>query len=239
MIKALLFDVFGTVVDWRSSVIKECISLERNIGISGDWEKLTDLWRQNYAPSMDQVRNGEKKWVNLDTLHKESLIKILKELNIHGFTEDNINHLNNAWHRLAPWNDTVEGLNLLKSNFSISTLSNGGIDLLTNMANTQNLPWDNIFSAETFMHYKPDSETYLGAVDKLNLEKQEVMLVAAHNQDLLAAKKYGLKTAFVLRSNEYGPSQDFDLKADPSIDVVSSDFIDLNNKLNLYNNNKL
>jgi|TARA_B110000483_G_scaffold229578_1_gene293775 2-haloacid dehalogenase len=239
MIKALLFDVFGTVVDWRSSVIKECISLERNIGISGDWEKLTDLWRQNYAPSMDKVRNGEKKWVNLDTLHKESLIKILKELNIHGFTEDNINHLNNAWHRLAPWNDTVEGLNLLKSNFSISTLSNGGIDLLTNMANTQNLPWDNIFSAETFMHYKPDSETYLGAVDKLNLETQEVMLVAAHNQDLLAAKKYGLKTAFVLRSNEYGPSQDFDLKADPSIDVVSSDFIDLNNKLNLYNNNKL
>ena len=188
MIKALLFDVFGTVVDWRSSVIKECISLERNIGISGDWEKLTDLWRQNYAPSMDKVRNGEKKWVNLDTLHKESLIKILKELNIHGFTEDNINHLNNAWHRLAPWNDTVEGLNLLKSNFSISTLSNGGIDLLTNMANTQNLPWDNIFSAETFMHYKPDSETYLGAVDKLNLETQEVMLVAAHNQDLLAAK---------------------------------------------------
>ena len=237
MIKALLFDVFGTVVDWRSSVIKECISLERNIGISGDWEKLTDLWRQNYAPSMDKVRNGEKKWVNLDTLHKESLIKILKELNIHGFTEDNINHLNNAWHRLAPWNDTVEGLNLLKSNFSISTLSNGGIDLLTNMANTQNLPWDNIFSAETFMHYKPDSETYLGAVDKLNLETQEVMLVAAHNQDLLAAKKYGLKTAFVLRSNEYGPSQDFDLKADPSIDVVSSDFIDLSNKLNLYNNN--
>ena len=237
MIKALLFDVFGTVVDWRSSVIKECISLERNIGISGDWEKLTDLWRQNYAPSMDQVRNGKKKWVNLDTLHKESLIKILKELNIHGFTEDNINHLNNAWHRLAPWNDTVEGLNLLKSNFSISTLSNGGIDLLTNMANTQNLPWDNIFSAETFMHYKPDSETYLGAVDKLNLETQEVMLVAAHNQDLLSAKKYGLKTAFVLRSNEYGPSQDFDLKADPSIDVVSSDFIDLNNKLNLYNNN--
>ena len=236
MIKALLFDVFGTVVDWRSSVIKECISLERNIGISGDWEKLTDLWRQNYAPSMDQVRNGEKKWVNLDTLHKETLIKILKELNIHGFTEDNINHLNNAWHRLAPWNDTVEGLNLLKSYFSISTLSNGGIDLLTNMANTQNLPWDNIFSAETFMHYKPDSETYLGAVDKLNLETQEVMLVAAHNQDLLSAKKYGLKTAFVLRSNEYGPSQDFDLKADPSIDVVSSDFIDLNNKLNLYNN---
>ena len=186
---------------------------------------------------MDKVRNGEKKWVNLDTLHKESLIKILRELNIHGFTEENINHLNKAWHRLTPWNDSVEGLNLLKANFSISTLSNGGIDLLTNMANKQNLPWDNIFSAETFMHYKPDPETYLGAVEKLHHEAHEVMLVAAHNQDLLAAKSYGLKTAFVLRAREYGPNQDFDLKADPSIDVEASDFIDLYHKLNLYNNN--
>ena len=237
MIKALIFDVFGTVVDWRSSVIKECVLLEKETGISGDWEKLTDLWRQNYAPSMDKVRNGEKKWVNLDTLHKESLIKILQELNIHGFTEENINHLNKAWHRLAPWNDSVEGLNLLKTNFSISTLSNGGIDLLTNMANKQNLPWDNIFSAETFMHYKPDPETYLGAVEKLQHEVHEVMLVAAHNQDLLAAKSYGLKTAFILRASEYGASQDFDLKADQAVEVEASDFIDLYHKLNLYNNN--
>jgi len=134
MIKALIFDVFGTVVDWRSSVIKECIALETETGISGNWEKLTDLWRQNYAPSMDKVRNGEKEWVNLDVLHRESLIKILEELDIHGLSEENINYLNNAWHRLSPWNDTVEGLNLLKNIFSISTLSNGGIDLLTNMA---------------------------------------------------------------------------------------------------------
>ena len=186
---------------------------------------------------MDKVRNGEKKWVNLDALHKESLIKILEELNINGLTEENISHLNKAWHRLSPWNDTVKGLNLLKTNFSISTLSNGGIDLLSNMAKKQNLPWDNIFSAETFMHYKPDPETYLGAVHKLNHEADEVMLVAAHNQDLLAAKSFGLKTAFVLRSNEYGPSQDFDLKAETSIDVEASDFIELYHKLNLYNNN--
>jgi 2-haloacid dehalogenase len=186
---------------------------------------------------MNKVRNGEKKWVNLDTLHKESLIKILQELNIHGFTEENINHLNKAWHRLAPWNDSVEGLNLLKTNFSISTLSNGGIDLLTNMANKQNLPWDNIFSAETFMHYKPDPETYLGAVEKLQHEVHEVMLVAAHNQDLLAAKSYGLKTAFILRASEYGASQDFDLEADQVVEVEASDFIDLYHKLNLYNNN--
>ena len=125
MIKALLFDVFGTVVDWRTSVINECLELEKNTGIKGDWLKLTDMWRQNYMPSMDKVRNGEREWVNLDTLHKESLIKILKELNINGLSEKNLNHLNTAWHRLSPWSDTVEGLNLLKSNYSISTLSNG------------------------------------------------------------------------------------------------------------------
>ena len=237
MIKALLFDVFGTVVDWRTSVINECLELEKNTGIKGDWLKLTDMWRQNYMPSMDKVRNGEREWVNLDTLHKESLIKILKELNINGLSEKNLNHLNTAWHRLSPWSDTVEGLNLLKSNYSISTLSNGGIDLLTNMANKQKLPWDNVFSAETFMHYKPDSETYLGAVEKLNCETHEVMLVAAHNKDLLSAKSYGLKTAFVVRATEYGENQDFDLKAENEIDLSATDFIDLSYKLTLYNNN--
>lgn len=237
MIKALLFDVFGTVVDWRTSVINECLELEKNTGIKGNWVKLTDMWRQNYMPSMDKVRNGEREWVNLDTLHKESLIKILKELNINGLSEKNLNHLNTAWHRLSPWSDTVEGLNLLKSNYSISTLSNGGIDLLTNMANKQKLPWDNVFSAETFMHYKPDSETYLGAVEKLNCETHEVMLVAAHNNDLLSAKSYGLKTAFVVRATEYGENQDFDLKAENEIDLSATDFIDLSYKLTLYNNN--
>ena len=237
MIKALLFDVFGTVVDWRTSIINECLELEKNTGIKGNWVKLTDMWRQNYMPSMDKVRNGEREWVNLDTLHKESLIKILKELNINGLSEKNLNHLNTAWHRLSPWSDTVEGLNLLKSNYSISTLSNGGIDLLTNMANKQKLPWDNVFSAETFMHYKPDSETYLGAVEKLNCETHEVMLVAAHNNDLLSAKSYGLKTAFVVRATEYGENQDFDLKADNEIDLSATDFIDLSYKLTLYNNN--
>ena len=235
MIKALIFDVFGTVVDWRSSVISECLTLERNTGISGDWEKLTDMWRQNYIPSMDKVRNGNRPWVNLDTLHKESLIKILDELGIIGLKDENIEHLNKAWHRLKPWDDSVEGLNLLKSKYSISTLSNGGIDLLTNMAKLQKLPWDNIFSAESFMHYKPDPETYLGAAEKLKLLPEEVMLVAAHNQDLLAANKYGLSTAFVLRATEYGINQNFDLKADEKVNVSALNFVDLFEKLNSYN----
>jgi len=238
MIKALLFDVFGTVVDWRSSVISECNKLEKKTGIPGNWEKLTDMWRQKYAPSMDEVRNGKRDWVILDTLHKESLISILKDLEIHGLSEKDIDHLNKAWHRLDPWPDSVQGLKLLKQSFSISTLSNGGTNLLSNMANYSNLPWDNIFSAETFMHYKPDPETYLGAVKKLKLKKEEVMLVAAHNNDLLAAKLYGLKTAFVLRATEYGPNQDFDLEADKDIDISSSNFIDLSDKLNLYNKNQ-
>ena len=238
MIKALLFDVFGTVVDWRSSVISECNKLEKKTGIPGNWEKLTDMWRQKYAPSMDEVRNGKRDWVILDTLHKESLISILKDLEIHGLSEKDIDHLNKAWHRLHPWPDSVKGLKLLKQSFSISTLSNGGTNLLGNMANYSNLPWDNIFSAETFMHYKPDPETYLGAVKKLKLKKEEVMLVAAHNNDLLAAKQYGLKTAFVLRATEYGPNQDFDLEADKDIDISSSNFIDLSDKLNLYNKNQ-
>ena len=238
MIKALLFDVFGTVVDWRGSVISECNKLEKETGVSGNWEKLTDMWRQKYAPSMDEVRNGKRDWVILDTLHKESLISILKDLEIHGLSEKDIDHLNKAWHRLDPWPDSVQGLKLLKQSFSISTLSNGGTNLLSNMANYSNLPWDNIFSAETFMHYKPDPETYLGAVKKLKLKKEEVMLVAAHNNDLLAAKQYGLKTAFVLRATEYGPNQDFDLEADKDIDISSSNFIDLSDKLNLYNKNQ-
>ena len=196
------------------------------------------MWRQKYAPSMDEVRNGKRDWVILDTLHKESLISILKDLEIHGLSEKDIDHLNKAWHRLDPWPDSVQGLKLLKQSFSISTLSNGGTNLLSNMANYSNLPWDNIFSAETFMHYKPDPETYLGAVKKLNLKKEEVMLVAAHNNDLLAAKQYGLKTAFVLRATEYGPNQDFDLEADKDIDISSSNFIDLSDKLNLYNKNQ-
>jgi len=235
LIKALLFDVFGTVVDWRTSVIEECLSLERNTGVTGDWEKLTDIWRQNYIPSMDKVRNGDRPWVNLDTLHKESLNKILDELEIIGLTEENKEHHNKAWHRLKPWDDSIEGLNLLKSEYSVSTLSNGGIDLLTNMAKLQKLPWDNIFSAETFMHYKPDPETYLGAAEKLKLLPEEVMLVAAHNQDLLAASKYGLKTAFILRATEYGINQNFDLRADEKVNVSALNFVELYEKLNSYN----
>ena len=231
MIKALLFDVFGTVVDWRQSVINQFNQFELKTQIKGDWEKVTDLWRQNYQPSMEDVRSGKRPWVNLDTLHKESLVKIIDEMQIQGVKEDDLDQMTLYWHNLDQWSDVEDGLNKLRSNFTISTLSNGGTKLLTNLSHTNNIKWDNIFSAENFKCYKPDPKTYLGASDILGHKPNEVLMVAAHNQDLQAAKSCGLMTAFVSRPKEYGENQDFDLKADENIDISATDFIDLSNKI--------
>ena len=231
MIKALLFDVFGTVVDWRQSVINQFNQFELKTQIKGDWEKVTDLWRQNYQPSMEDVRSGKRPWVNLDTLHKESLVKIIDEMQIQGVKEDDLDQMTLYWHNLDQWSDVEDGLNKLRSNFTISTLSNGGTKLLTNLSHINNIKWDNIFSAENFKCYKPDPKTYLGASDILGHKPNEVLMVAAHNQDLQAAKSCGLMTAFVSRPKEYGETQDFDLKADENIDISATDFIDLSNKI--------
>ncbi|PPR30919.1 MAG: (S)-2-haloacid dehalogenase 4A [Alphaproteobacteria bacterium MarineAlpha9_Bin2] len=231
MIKALLFDVFGTVVDWRQSVINQFSQFELKTQIKGDWEKVTDLWRQNYQPSMEDVRSGKRPWVNLDTLHKESLVKIIDEMQIQGVKEDDLDQMTLYWHNLDQWSDVEDGLNKLRSNFTISTLSNGGTKLLTNLSHINNIKWDNIFSAENFKCYKPDPKTYLGASDILGHKPNEVLMVAAHNQDLQAAKSCGLMTAFVSRPKEYGENQDFDLKADENIDISATDFIDLSNKI--------
>ena len=231
MIKALLFDVFGTVVDWRQSVINQFNQFELKTQIKGDWEKVTDLWRQNYQPSMEDVRSGKRPWVNLDTLHKESLVKIIDEIQIQGVKEDDLDQMTLYWHNLDQWSDVEDGLNKLRSNYTISTLSNGGTKLLTNLSHINNIKWNNIFSAENFKCYKPDPKTYLGASDILGHKPNEVLMVAAHNQDLQAAKSCGLMTAFVSRPKEYGENQDFDLKADENIDISATDFIDLSNKI--------
>jgi len=231
LIKALLFDVFGTVVDWRQSIIKQFNQFELKNQITGDWEKVTDLWRQHYQPSMEDVRSGKRPWANLDTLHKESLVKIINEMHIQGIKEDDLDEMTLYWHNLDQWSDVEDGLNKLRSNFTLSTLSNGGTQLLTNLSNINNFKWDNIFSAEGFKCYKPDPRTYLGASDRLGHNPNEVLMVAAHNQDLQAAKLCGLMTAFVSRPTEYGKNQDFDLKADENIDISATDFIDLSNKI--------
>jgi len=224
-VKALVFDVFGTVVDWRTSLINDFTAWGKTRGITADWTALVDGWRGVYAASMDDVRkHPERGYVILDVLHRRSLEKLVAQFAIEGLTEEDLRYLTLGWHRLHPWPDAVEGLTRLKTKYIISPLSNGNVALLTNMAKFAGLPWDLILSAELFQHYKPDPETYLGAARLLCLPPEQVMLVAAHNHDLAAAQKLGLKTAFVARSSEYGPLQKYDFDATGAWDIVTMDF---------------
>ena len=227
-VKALVFDVFGTVVDWRSSLIADFADWGRKRGIDADWTALVDGWRAVYAASMDEVRkHPERGYVILDTLHRQSLEKLVEQLGISGLNEADLHTLTMGWHRLHPWPDSVSGLTRLKTKYIIGTLSNGNVALLTEMAKFAGLPWDLILSAELFEHYKPDPETYLGAARLLCLDPAQVMMVAAHNHDLKAAQKLGLKTAFVARPTEYGPLQKYDLEAKGDWDVIAKDFDEL------------
>jgi 2-haloacid dehalogenase len=227
-VKALVFDTFGTVVDWRSSVAKEIEDLAARKGFKVDGAKFADAWRGGYGPSMNRVRTGELPWTRLDDLHRMILDRILVEFKITGLSGEEINALNRAWHRLRPWPDAVGGLTRLKKKFTIAPLSNGNIALMTAMAKHSGLPWDCILGAELVRHYKPDREVYLSAAEFLDLEPGDVMMVAAHLGDLRAAKALGLKTAFVARPLEYGPNGKPDLTADPSIaDLSAKDFNDL------------
>jgi len=224
-VKALLFDVFGTVVDWRTSLINDFTGWSQRRAIKADWTALVDGWRAVYTASMEEVRqHPERGYVILDVLHRRSLGKLVEQLKITGLNEADLHYLTMGWHRLHPWPDSVAGLVRLKTKYIISPLSNGNVALLTNMAKFAGLPWDLIMSAELFEHYKPDPETYLGAAKLLCLPPEQVMMVAAHNYDLKAAQKLGLKTAFVARPGEYGPLQKYDLEARGDWDIVASDF---------------
>lgn len=228
-ISALLFDVFGTVVDWRSGVRRDVAEAARQAGRTVDAGAFADAWRAGYAPAMDEVRHGELPWTKLDDLHRRTLERLLPEYGLDGLAETQRRWLNTCWHRLDPWPDVLAGLRRLKQHVVIATLSNGNVAMLVNMARRAGLPWDMIFSAELFRHYKPDPACYLGAVDLLGLEPRQVMLVAAHNADLAAAAALGLATAFVPRPAEHGPgSQGSGSRADlaPSGDytLVAADF---------------
>ena len=246
-VKALVFDVFGTVVDWRSSVIAEGEALGRAQGIQVDWGSFADEWRADgYLGGMDRIRRGEAPWQNTDALHRVKLDEMLPRYGIHGLSESEIAHFNRVWHRLAPWPDTVEGLTRLRRRYTLSTFSNGNFGLLTNLAKHGGLPWDCIISAELFRAYKPDPAVYLGAADLLGLRPDEVMVVAAHAYDCRAARDLGLKGGYVTRPLEFGPlnaddSEPRPLKFGPSgprtaepnpaFDVVAEDFLDLAAKL--------
>ena len=224
---AIVFDTFGTVVDWRTSLITELTAFGAQRGISADWTGLVDAWRAAYHPSMDRVRNGELPWTRLDDLHRASLDKLVVDFGIKGLNEADMDHINRGWHRLHPWPDSVPGLTRLKSRFIIGPLSNGNVSLLLNMAKHSGIPWDMIFGSDLFGHFKPDPETYLGVARLLDLAPGQVMLAAAHNNDLGAAKSCGLMTAFFPRPGEYGPNQKLDFAPDGTWDYVAKNIEDL------------
>jgi 2-haloacid dehalogenase len=230
-IRALTFDVFGTVVDWRGSLIEEGRRLGRRKKIKADWAAFADAWRGGYRPAMDRVRRGELAWTNIDGLHRIILDGLLPRFGLDGLTEAEKDHLNRAWHRLAPWKEAVAGLKRLKKKYVIATLSNGNVALLTNMAKHGGLPWDCILSAELFGHYKPDPESYQGAARMLGLRSDEVLMVAAHKDDLDGAARAGLRTAFVTRPLEFGDAAKKDLTFEDRFDVNAKDFVDLARKL--------
>jgi len=230
-VKALTFDVFGTVVDWRSSVIKELTELGESKGITADWELFVDKWRGGYAPSMDKVRKGELPWKSIDQLHRMVLDQLLEEFQINDLSKGERVRLNKAWHRLEPWPDTVEGLTRLKQKFIVATLSNGNISLLTNMAKHSALPWDVILSSELARHYKNDREVYLTALSLLDLQPEELMMCAAHQDDVTAAKEVGLKTAYINRPLEFGPDRPNDKTDNMPYDIIAEDIKDLARQL--------
>ena len=231
-IRALVFDVFGTVVDWRGGVIRDGAALSAAKGIAVDWPAFADAWRAGYQPAMQRARAGEIAWTNIDGLHRNILDELLPRFGLEALTEDERDHLNRVWHRLDPWPDVLAGLRRLKSRFTISTLSNGNVSLLVDMAKHGRLPWDCVLSAELFQHYKPDPEVYVGAARLLGVRPAQLLMVAAHPSDLEAAARAGLPTAYVPRPLEFGSGSELrDPPGERRFDLVAADLGELASRL--------
>jgi len=230
-IRAITFDVFGTVVDWRNSIADEAETLLAKNGYKVDGQAFALAWRARYQPSMEEIRAGRRPFVKLDILHRENLLDVFSEFKIEGISATAIDKLNRAWHRLAPWPDVVAGLARLKEQHIIAPLSNGNVALMVNLAKHAGLPWDVILGAEVASAYKPDPEAYKRAAALLDLDPSECLMVAAHNSDLVAAAATGMKTAFVPRPTEYGLGQATDLSAEHEFDIIARSFEDLADQL--------
>jgi 2-haloacid dehalogenase len=232
-IEALLFDVFGTVVDWRSGVAREARSFLDRYAPQLDAYEFADAWRKRYGPSMEEVRSGRRPFVRLDVLHRENLHQVLEHYRIDAaaIPPQELEALNLAWHRLDPWPDSVQGLGRLKQRFMIAPMSNGHIRLMMDVAKRAGLPWDAILGSEVVRAYKPSPQAYLGAVEVLGLRPDQICMVAAHNGDLAAARRCGLKTAFIPRPTEHGPAQTTNLGPEQDWDYVARDMNDLASQL--------
>ena len=222
-IKAILFDTFGTVVDWRGSIARHGEALARQKDIDGvDWDAFARAWRAGYVPGMAKVRSGERPWTSIDAIHRERLEVILDEFGIaDAFDDMEKADLNRIWHRLDPWPDAVPGLIRLRPHYLIAPLSNGSMTLLSTMAKRAGIPWDCIFSSNVFKAFKPDAAVYRGAIELLELQPGDVMMAAAHNDDLAAARSHGMRTAYVNRPTEYGIDQAVDFAATSDWDVIT------------------
>lgn len=230
--QALIFDVFGTCVDWRGSMAREGAELGQRLGIEGvDWVAVADAWRGQYQPRMETVRSGERPWVTLDTLHREALDTVLAQFGLEDVPAAERDTFTDGWRRLDPWPDVPPGLQRLRSRYLLAPNSNGNIALMVRLARWASLPWDTILGAEIAQGYKPQPQVYLRSVAALGLQPDQVMMVAAHNNDLHAAAACGLQTAFVPRPLEHGPDQASDLAPDGDCTLVVTDFADLATQL--------
>ncbi len=229
-VQALVFDVFGTVVDWRGSIIVEGAHFNRTRGLAVDWGALADAWRAGYQPAMDRVRRGQAEWASIDHLHRQILDDLLPRFGLDHLTEPERRHLNQVWHRLTPWDDVRGGLMRLREQHIVTTLSNGHVALLVALSRQGGLTWDCILSAELAQHYKPDPETYLMVGRLLDLPQDRLMMVAAHSGDLIAARQTGMKTAFVRRPLEFGADGAPD-QPDEACDLIVNDLHELADRL--------
>jgi 2-haloacid dehalogenase len=234
-VQALLFDVFGTVVDWRSGVARDAAPFLARHAPGADPAAFADAWRRRYSPAMEEVRSGRRPFVRLDVLHLENLAAILPEFGMDpaAIPPSELKALNLAWHRLDPWPDSVSGLARLRRRFIVAPLSNGNIRLMLDMAKRAGLPWDAILGAEIAQAFKPSPEAYLRNAEALMLEPESVCLVAAHNDDLAAARRCGFHTAFIPRPTEHGPNQTADLRPNAHWEAVAIDLEDLAAQLGL------
>ena len=226
-VRALTCDTYGTIVDWRGSILDELHAFGQARGLNLDWETFLDDWKSCYRVGMEKVNTGEWPWTTIDAIYRHRLDELLTTYGIAGVTDREVEQLNRVWWRLRPWPDSVAGLTRLRARYIITPLSNASFAGMVHLARYASLPWDCILTAENAKRYKPSPEVYRTAIELLGLRPGEIMMVAAHNYDLAAARSHGMRTAFVPRPTEYGPTQVSDLQPESDWDIVAKDMDDL------------